>query len=189
MKCGGRGYLVSNPRKYVFFDRDGTIIEKIHHLRYISEVRLVDKLTETLKTFMELGFSFALVTNQSVIGRRISTSEEVEEINEFILKSLVSNGIHFDYILVCPHLPTDNCSCRKPKTGLIDSLIGKDDIDFMKSFMVGDQESDVLFGKALGMKTILISSRQCLSSADFVVKNFFDIVKIVEKEQLSGKLP
>lgn len=187
-KCKKKAQLSTKARKFIFFDRDGTIIEKVHHLRSIEEICLVDKLTETLEELVALEFSFALVTNQSVIGRGMSTFKEVEEINNFILKPLVSKGITFDYVLVCPHVSTDKCLCRKPNIGLIDNIPDRDNIDFKRSFMVGDQESDVLFGKNLEMKTILISTDSLSSAADYIVNSFSQVAKAVQWIQLSGKL-
>mgnify|MGYP000061057505 CR=1 FL=1 len=59
-----------------------------------------------------------------------------------------------DFVYFCPHLPDDGCSCRKPEIGLGQSAIEEHHLDPSISFMVGDQECDMLFGRNLGCKTI-----------------------------------
>lgn len=165
--------------KFFFFDRDGTIIKHVHHLQFTADVIWVDKLFETLKSLSKLGFSFGLVTNQSVISRGMMSYEQVQELNRYVLKPIELSGLSFKYVLVCPHVLEDNCACRKPKTGLVDNLVDKDLIDFQHSFMVGDQESDVEFGEALGMQTIRICSSFEMSSAKFRIDQFSEITTLL----------
>jgi imidazoleglycerol-phosphate dehydratase/histidinol-phosphatase len=69
---------------------------------------------------------------------------------------LKQEGIEFEEIFVCPHKPEDNCSCRKPKTGLVDAFFKENRarIDMENSFMYGDRESDEKFAKNLNLKII-----------------------------------
>lgn len=168
-----------NKKKYVFFDRDGTLIEKVHHLHRMQDVRLVENLSETLQTLSQRGYHFGIVTNQSVIGRGLATHAQVDEINDSIIRPLNSLGVNFDFVLICPHLPENGCICRKPRTGLIEKISEKSIIDFATSYMVGDEVSDMEFGKALNMNTIKISKINGNSEADHTVSKLSEIMNII----------
>jgi D-glycero-D-manno-heptose 1,7-bisphosphate phosphatase len=141
------------------FDRDGTLIEKIHHLSRIEEVKLVPFLGQTLKKISQLGYKLGVVTNQSIISRGLASQETVIKINDFIFKEVLkSHRVKFDFTAICPHLPEHGCDCRKPQIGLIRNLIESEQIDVTRSFMVGDQASDVGFGRNAGLQTVYIGT-------------------------------
>jgi len=173
---------MTNP--YFIFDRDGTLIDHVPYLSKVAEVRLKRGVLETLPILQKRGFRFGIVTNQSVIARKIASVDLVEEINTRIVDIISqSSGVKFDFIRVCPHLPEDECYCRKPKPGLLCDVIPKFEIACEKSYVVGDSESDVLFGKNLGFKTILINQNpnyKCRTVADRVIVNFSDILNGLE---------
>jgi D-glycero-D-manno-heptose 1,7-bisphosphate phosphatase len=148
--------MVAYLDRFVFFDRDGTLIEHEHHLSDHNRVVLKVDLAESLGRLARRGFRLGMITNQSVVARGLATVDEVHKIHLVIENHLNSNGIFFDLILFCPHQEEDNCECRKPKTGLIKEIENDVTVDFSKSFMVGDQSSDVQFGINLGMKTAQI---------------------------------
>jgi histidinol-phosphate phosphatase family protein len=105
----------------------------------------------------------------------------VDSINNFIVDSFAKQNIVIDFVKVCPHTPEDGCKCRKPKVGLLDKEISSGGIDLGNSYLVGDQESDVLFGNRLGMTTIrLMEHALDGTSADFVVKSLGEIPGILD---------
>ena len=57
-----------------------------------------------------------------------------------------------DRIKVCSHTQADECSCRKPKPGMLLNAARECQIDLTKSFMVGDRASDVAAGIAAGCR-------------------------------------
>lgn len=167
--------------KYFIFDRDGTLINHIHHLKEISSVRIFHDAFEVLSRLQIMGFRLAIVTNQSVVGRGITTMSNVDSINSFIVESFAKQNVVIDFVKVCPHTPEDSCKCRKPKIGMLDKEISSGIIDPKKSYLVGDQESDVLFGNRLGMTTIrLMGNALDGTSADFVVNSLNEIPGIVD---------
>ena len=60
-------------------------------------------------------------------------------------------------IFFCPHTPDDHCSCRKPEIGMGLAAIAKHGIDPRRSFMIGDHEKDMEFGRRLGCRGIQVS--------------------------------
>jgi len=170
--------------RYVVFDRDGTLIEYVPYLSDWSEVRFRSGVFETLTSLKALGFRFGIVTNQSVIARKLASQEAVKTINARIVSAIrKSSGVEIDFVQVCPHVPEDACPCRKPKPGLLLNLIPKLEIECELSYMAGDSESDMLFGKNLGMRTILVQQNyrnESLTSADHIVSKFDKILEVVQ---------
>ncbi len=170
--------------KFIILDRDGTLIKHIHHLVDFNLVETVTNLAESLQIFKTLGFEFGVISNQSVVGRGLATFEEVNKINNLIVSELDTYGIKLSFFLICPHLPENNCDCRKPATGLGVLAIEKYNIDCATSFMLGDKETDTQFGKALGLKTIQISKNLCTQSenADFYARDILAAAKWVQAQ-------
>jgi histidinol-phosphate phosphatase family protein len=164
-------------KKYLLLDRDGTLIKHVPYLCRIDQVEILPGVIPTLVSAAEMKFRFGIITNQSAIGRGLASREDVNLVNEFIAHELLRLcGVRFDFIYYCPHIPEDKCACRKPETGLIASDLSMGRISISESFMIGDQETDVLFGKNIGVRTILITKRRDLETvADFVLDDFLAV--------------
>ena len=143
-------------RKFVVLDRDGTLIEHVHYLSDPKLVRFKPDLVSALAALGKEGFAFGIVTNQSIIGRALASQEEVDEVNQLIVDFLGQNGINVSFLYVCPHVPEDYCKCRKPEIGLGLRAISEFDLSPSLSYVIGDQESDILFGKNLGCPPIQV---------------------------------
>jgi len=141
-------------RAFVIFDRDGTLIDHVHHLVNPGLVQTKSDLGQALRLLQNYDFKFGIISNQSVIGRGLATNLDVESVNSKIIEFLKPLGIVIDFVYFCPHLPDGGCNCRKPEIGLGQRAIDEHHLDPSASFMVGDQESDMIFGRNLGCKTI-----------------------------------
>lgn len=139
---------------FVIFDRDGTLINHVHHLVNPELVQPKSDLGQALQLLQNNDFKFGIISNQSVIGRGLATNLDVESVNSKIIEFLRLLGIVIDFVYFCPHLPDGGCSCRKPEIGLGQRAIDEHQLDPTVSFMVGDQESDMIFGRNLGCRTI-----------------------------------
>lgn len=146
----------SVPSAYVLFDRDGTLIKFVHYLVDPEQVELAEGAVKGLQILKDCGFLFGIITNQSAIGRGLATSEVVEEVNQKVLSLFARDGIDFEFVLLCPHLPEDLCNCRKPEPGLGQIAIREHGLSPSLSYMIGDTLSDVQFGHAIGCKSIQI---------------------------------
>ena len=157
---------------FVIFDRDGTLIEHVPHLVEPSEVRFKPDLISGITRLRDSGFHFGMVTNQSVIGRGLATFDKVTEINSLISDYLAKYGIQFDFVLVCPHRPDENCSCRKPNISLGLQAIQNFNLLPSVSYVVGDQETDLIFGKNLGCRVVqLKGNAQKSQVADYYAED------------------
>jgi histidinol-phosphate phosphatase family protein len=156
---------------FVVLDRDGTLIKHVHYLTNPYEVELLPDVISGLIIFQKLGFSFGMITNQSVIGRGIGTKDQVISVNERVFKLIQDGGIVLKFTLFCPHIPEDQCNCRKPAPGLGIEAIKSYNIDPSRSYMIGDQVSDIKFGNAIGFRSIQISDFPNKSSGAALVTN------------------
>lgn len=168
--------------KFVIFDRDGTLIEHVPYLNKVESIRFKPDLIPSLQKLQNHGFKLGIISNQSAIGRGLATINDVLQINLTINNYLQENQIDMQFSWFCPHKPSDNCYCRKPRIELGLKAKSKFNLHIKKSYMVGDSESDVLFGKNLGCKTVYIntcsgsvgesySTNQLILAADWIIRD------------------
>lgn len=143
--------------KILFIDRDGTLIHEpkdnfqIDSLKKLSlEPYVIPALTE----LKNIGFNFIIVTNQNGLGSVCFPKNKFDIPHQFMIQIFQSQGIQFEQIFICPHLPTEDCNCRKPKTGLVDSWLNNTQIDQCNSYVIGDRDTDMTFAKNMNLQGI-----------------------------------
>ncbi|MFC2019510.1 D-glycero-alpha-D-manno-heptose-1,7-bisphosphate 7-phosphatase [Chloroflexota bacterium] len=142
----------------VFIDRDGTIVEDVNYCRSPEDLRLFSTTAKAIKLLNINAFKIILITNQSGVARGYFTEDTLVQIHHKMEEELSKAGAHIDAIYYCPHHPEDNCDCRKPKPKLVLQAAKTYDIDLDHSFVVGDDDKDILLGKSVGCNTILINN-------------------------------
>jgi D-glycero-D-manno-heptose 1,7-bisphosphate phosphatase len=151
-------WMRDQPRRAVFLDRDGTLNEDSPaYIKTEVELHIYPETPVALARLHAAGFALVLVTNQSAIGRRLTTAAEVERIHDRLRAVLGAQGVPILDIMICPHLPEDGCPCRKPLPGMIEEACARHAIDALRSFMIGDKESDIEAGARAGCRTALIA--------------------------------
>ncbi|QEY51264.1 bifunctional histidinol-phosphatase/imidazoleglycerol-phosphate dehydratase HisB [Legionella longbeachae] len=146
-------------QKILFIDRDGTLIEEPYDFQVdsLDKIKLATGVIPSLLQLQKEGFRFVMVTNQNGIGTSAFPEDAFLMCHEFTLDLFSSQGINFDEIFICPHMPEDNCLCRKPKTGLLDQFIKETLIDKKSSWVIGDRDSDRQLADNLGIKFLPIN--------------------------------
>jgi len=153
-------------RKAIFLDRDGVINKnKNDYVKNISELEIFPNISELIKKLRSFGFMIVVITNQSAINRKLTSYENIHKIHEAIQNHLKKNNTHIDSFYFCPHKPEENCICRKPKPGLIIQASKEQKINLKLSWMIGDNDSDVLAGDLAGCRSIKIHSNFGLHDA------------------------
>lgn len=143
----------------LFLDRDGVLNRKIEN-GYVLDPSMLEILPGVPQAVAVLGRRFGsivVVTNQRGVGRGLMTLNDLALIHCRLLEEIRRHGGRIDAIFVCPHDLQDGCDCRKPKVGL--ALRAKAQIpaiEFARSVLVGDSDTDIAMGKALGMFTVRI---------------------------------
>lgn len=159
---------LSRKQRAVFLDRDGTLNKYVGFLRNIEELELLEGVAEAVKKINRSGYLAIVVTNQPVIARGEITTNELEMIHQKLETLLGEEGAYLDAFYYCPHHPEKGfegeiadlkkkCECRKPKPGMLLQAAKDYNIDLIKSWMIGDSNSDVLAGKNAGCRTILLT--------------------------------
>ncbi|MFK2823419.1 D-glycero-beta-D-manno-heptose 1,7-bisphosphate 7-phosphatase [Arcobacter sp. YIC-80] len=134
---------LQTKNKIIFLDRDGVINIDKHYVYKIEDFEFKEKVFETCIYLRDLGYEFIILTNQSGIARGYYNKDDFNRLTSWMLKEFEKNGIEIKDVFFCPHLPNDNCNCRKPKIGMIEQASTKYSIDFEKSWMIGDKISDM----------------------------------------------
>lgn len=165
--------MKKNRQKALFLDRDGVVIKMYYHRNnglidtplVPSQVAFVPGIFEFLKYAKEKGYLLILVSNQPGIGIRKISKNNFLAVKDKISQELNANNITLDGEYYCFHHPfasikkyAVDCSCRKPKTGLINQAIIDLNVDISKSWMIGDGIHDIIAGHITGLKTILIAN-------------------------------
>lgn len=142
-----------------FLDRDGTLNVDHGYVNEAEKFEWCEGVFEGLRLLQEAGFTLAVVTNQSGIGHGLYTEEAMHALHKRMEADLAAEGITLAAIEFCAAKRGSNAECRKPNTGMakaVEKKIGP--IDYTNSWMIGDKDRDVQFGKNLGAHTALIRS-------------------------------
>ncbi len=144
--------------RLLFVDRDGTLIEEPadHQVDSLAKVRFMPGVFAALAELRRRGFRLAMVSNQDGLGTRSFARQDFEAPHEFVLQAFRSQGIEFEAIFICPHLPADGCECRKPKIGLVSEFVRDAGIRLVDIAVIGDRETDMEFARNLGVRGLLV---------------------------------
>ena len=172
-------------KKAVFLDRDGVINKAFiknglpESPNSLSELEILPRVKESILRLKKLNFICLVVTNQPDVQRGKIKKNTIIKMNNFLKKK-----IELDDIFVCYHDDQDNCNYRKPKPGLLLQARKKWNVDFKKSFIVGDRWRDIQAGKKVGCKTIFLDYKYKdikPKNPDFVTDTLLNATYIIEK--------
>ncbi len=133
-----------NSNKIVFLDRDGVINrDSPDYIKSPEEFHFIPGSRSAIRDLTAAGFAVIVITNQSVIGRRMANEATLEAIFTKMREGVAQRGGRIADIFFCPHTPADGCDCRKPKPGLLEQASAKYGIDLSSACMVGDSAKDI----------------------------------------------
>lgn len=144
--------------KAVFLDRDGTINVDKGYVHSIAEWEWIPGAIDAIAMLKKAGFLVIVVTNQAGIARGYYTDKEVNELHAWINQELEKHDARIDGFYYCPHHPEfgNDCDCRKPKPGMLHQAKQDFDIDFNRSWLIGDKAGDIQAGQSAGVKSIMV---------------------------------
>jgi D-glycero-D-manno-heptose 1,7-bisphosphate phosphatase len=153
-------------RPAVFLDRDGTLTENTAYLSSADRVALFPWTIDALRLLSRAGFALVVVTNQSGVARGFFDEERVTDVHRRIDEELDKGGVRVDGYYYCPHLRDAAieryrmaCDCRKPRPGLVQQAARELSLDVSRSYVVGDQRSDIELADAVSTPGILVAGR------------------------------
>jgi len=154
-------------RPAIFLDRDGTLLEDVHLLHDIEDLKLFPFSSSALKALNDAGLLCFLVTNQPVVARNLCDFEMVKQIHHKLETLLGRQGTYLNDIFFCPHHPDKgyaeenpdykmSCDCRKPGIGMIRQAELMYNVDTSVSWLIGDTTTDLQTARNAGMKGVLV---------------------------------
>ena len=162
----------------LFLDRDGVINERIFG-GYVTRIDEFIFRKDFIEGIPELSRRFGkiiVVTNQQGVGKGLMSERNLSEIHNYMVDEIRKLGGRIDAVYAATNLKSSLPDRRKPNPYMgLEAQAQFPEIDFSKSLMIGDTDSDIAFGKNLGMKTACLLSQEKISiQADFELKNLTD---------------
>jgi D-glycero-D-manno-heptose 1,7-bisphosphate phosphatase len=143
-------------RGLVLLDRDGTLIRNVPFLHDPAKVEILPGVIDGLLKLQAAGLRLAIVTNQQGIGLGYYTVQDFIAVNQRLLRELGARGIRISRIYFCPHSLAEQCSCRKPATGMITRAMREFGVAPEQTFLVGDSDHDMQAGAVAGCQTVRV---------------------------------
>ncbi len=157
-------------KRRLFIDRDGTLINEAPPTYQLDSF---DKLTfypdmfyYMRKIAAELDYELVMVTNQDGLGTDIFPENTFWPLQNFVMKSLQNEAIHFSKVFIDKTFPAENAPTRKPGTGMLTEYLNNDAYDIANSFVIGDRITDIQLAKNLGCKGIWMNEDASLGLTD-----------------------
>lgn len=143
--------------KLVILDRDGVINEDSdEYIRRVDEFVFLPGSIEAIARLCQAGFTVAVATNQSGLGRGYFDLDDLEAMHAKLATAVEEAGGELAGIFYCPHVPEDECACRKPKAGLLDAIEAELGTPVRGAWVVGDSLRDLQSGLLKGCRPLLV---------------------------------
>ena len=147
-------------RRFLFVDRDGTLIEDRGYVHRIENYTPLPGAVEGLRLLQQADLAIAIVTNQSGIGRGYYTEEDFRTFQDRLVEDFAAKGVRIEATYHCPHAPDAGCTCRKPGTGLLERARDELGAELARSFVVGDHPSDIEMARRAGCQPVFVLTGQ-----------------------------
>ncbi len=175
-------------KKVLFIDRDGTILTEPEdkQLDHIDKTGFLPGVICNLKKIASLDYELVMASNQDGLGTSSFPEEDFWPVQNMMLKTLKSEGIEFDDILIDPTMPHENAPTRKPGIAMFGKYL-QGDYDLSASFVIGDRVTDAQLAENLGCKSIIIGSDKSVK-AHHLADSWDEIWRILKYPDRIGKV-
>jgi len=150
----------------LFLDRDGVINMKLEdkYIRNFQEFEFMPGAELAIANLSRIFKRILVVTNQQGIAKGIMSAEDLDSLHQNMLQKLKITGGSIEKIYYCSHLEESDCSCRKPKPGMIEyAILDFPEIVIEDSYLIGDSDSDIEAGKSMNLNTIKVDNEYTLA--------------------------
>src|SRR3984957_7908663 len=149
-------------KRILFIDRDGTLINEAPPTYQIDSFEKLEFYPHAFefmtKIASEFDYELVMVTNQDGLGTFLFPENTFWPVQNFVMKALENEGIHFSAVHIDGTLAKDNAPTRKPHTGMLLHYLNNDQYDVKNSFVIGDRITDVQLAKNLGCKAVWLNN-------------------------------
>ena len=146
-------------KKLIILDRDGVINQdSASFIKSVDEWISIKGSLTAIKKLNQANKIVALATNQSGIARGLFSMKTLTQIHQHLEQLLTAQQAHLDAIAYCPHGPDDDCACRKPKPGMLKTLLQRFKVDVNDAVLIGDAYRDLQAAHCIGMDAILVKT-------------------------------
>lgn len=143
--------------RLVILDRDGVINQDSdHYIKSADEFRPIPGSLAAIARLNRAGYTVAVATNQSGIGRGLFDRDALEAMHAKLRRLLAAEGGEVDRIFICPHTPEDDCDCRKPRPGLLRRIAEHYGTALAGVPAIGDSLRDLQAARAVGARPLLV---------------------------------
>lgn len=168
--------------KMIILDRDGVINEDSDdYIKSVDEWIPIPGSLEAINRLKKAGYLVTVATNQSGISRGLFNEDVLHDINGKMHRLLARRGASVDGIFYCPHGPQDNCTCRKPKPGLLFQIAKQFDINLAETVFVGDSISDIRAAEMANAIPVLVRT----GKGEQVMQNYPEAVNVPVYDDLA----
>jgi imidazoleglycerol-phosphate dehydratase/histidinol-phosphatase len=158
------------PKRILFIDRDGTLINEAPPTYQIDSFEKLEFYPHAFEFMTKIASEFdhelVMVTNQDGLGTSSFPENTFWAVQNFVMKALENEGIHFSAVHIDGTLAKDNAPTRKPRTGMLLQYLNNDQYDIKNSFVIGDRITDVQLAKNLGCKAIWLNNDPALGGKE-----------------------
>jgi len=141
----------------ILLDRDGVInYDSDQFIKSPEEWKPIPGSLEAIARLCQAGYRVVVTTNQSGVGRGLFDMHTLNAIHDKMHKAVAQAGGRIDAIFFCPHAADANCPCRKPKTGMLEGIAARYNVNLQGVPAVGDSLRDLTSAAVMGAQPILV---------------------------------
>lgn len=147
----------THPTKLIILDRDGVINkDRDDFVKNAEEWEPLPQSIEAIALLTQVGYQIVIATNQSGIGRKLISMHDLNDMHRKMHRLVTQQGGKINGIWFCSHTDEDKCTCRKPKSGMIEDILMRFEVAAETTIMVGDSLRDLQAIDNVGGKPFLV---------------------------------